>query len=1408
MKPKNSLKLLGTLAVEKGWFSESQLESALDKQIDSPGKLGEILVDQGLLDSFQLEELIEIHTEEVFLEDELHFGRLAIKNKFVSKEDIDLCLQEQKGTNDLLGEILITKGLMTLQRCNAILKLQKRFLINSMPIEATESDAYISCPECKVVYKIKNPDSARDLHCNNCGMIFEMDMNANTIVHQDSKINTPHNTLEVEGTVQPGLFVQPSNSGEDGSVLVGNDFTKLHSYLEQNQITLEDDTLDGSQSSFISEERYDIGEEIDRGGMGLILATKDLNIKRDIVTKVLLSKNSKSKVLRFIREAQINGQLEHPNIVPIHDLGMNSNEQIYFTMKWVKGETLRSILENLDDKNSYYLERYTCQALVGIVQKVGDALAYAHSKNIIHRDLKPDNIMVGEFGEVQLMDWGLAKTLGTDEVVLERLEASDVVNDDVDLLKTMAGSCIGTPEYMAPEQAKGELDNMDERTDIYGLGGVLHSCLSLSTPIRGKTFNNVLLKVTSGRISALPKDTAPELVAIVKKAMALKSIDRYQSIKEFSTDLIAFQNGFSVSAKHDTLFEILGKLIKRNKAMSFGLMIAGLALIVGLIISIWQWNEAVEQTKIAESNFELALENERKIQLEKENGRINLEAEKNSQLKQKQYLSTESVKTGREHLSLARAINHKYSSQFAEEKSSELFNAANSFRQALIYNNDNKDAKKGLNETGKRHFELSLWLNSFEQAKANLSDIFLSGGQPHEMEKFQKDLETAKNEKVRRIRNRIIFLMNDAISLNRTIIHEAASKELISLRDKLTIELLKPYINSKLANCRKLAIDSLAWMGESHVARDILPYIQKKCPDGSSNNLEIQVSAIIAISILKPKSIEIYNMVRKRIWDEPNNTSSFLYQQIKLFHVPYAAFMANKVFVPLVDVKNARTWMERGTKYKEGNKLQKALECYSKAIELDPSSGIAYNNRGILHNKLGEYEKGVKDYLKAIQIDPKDVAAHSNLGSTYLSLNKFSDAIQEFNNVLKIDPKDIPAYNNRALVKKELGDLDGALADHDYVIELDPKNLRSYVNRGLVKSLKKDHKGAVEDYNIALGLNPRLYEAYANRGAAKHSLKDYVGAVSDFSKSIELKPNVVVNYYNRGIAKTSSGDLKGALIDFDRVLKLRSRYARTFQKRGAIKEYFGDFKGAFKDYSESVYFHPKRWLSWYGRAIVAYGLKKDKEFKESFNNVKEYHPNWNSIEKVLIKECKLARERIEGEALLNKDISLASDYFKRGQYYFSKSMFAEATADIKKAIQLESAHGLDGGYHKLISIAKIQNNSKKLLVYYADWMKAKPDNFALENELAWILLTDKDKKVNNIKLGLIHAIKAANLSDFKESAILDTLALAYFKNDKKEAAVKFADQALKLLPNNTIEEDRKSYEGRLNKYKSALIEAK
>ena len=407
-------------------------------------------------------------------------------------------------------------------------------------------------------------------------------------------------------------------------------------------------------------DNYLIGDELARGGMGSILQAEDSKLKRTVAIKVMLLDASASETARqrFLREAEVLALLSHPNIVPIYDIVWEDGLPLFYSMKLVKGRTLQAILADLRKGEAATLQQHSLASLLTIFRKVCDALAFAHSKGILHRDLKPDNIMVGEFGEVLVMDWGLAKLMGdSGESMVKNGTSghSPLSSFNHSPLATLQGSVIGTPQYMSPEQALGQIDELDERSDIFSLGGILYAILTLRPPVEGKTLEEVLSKVTSAEITS-PTDLQTLTTAVDKKppregqvldaklirplphmpggrvpsalsSVAMKALRRdkawrFQTVDALSADIEAYQGGFATTAEEAGTLRQLTLLMLRHKAVA-------LSLGVLLLVSVGFVFKVLASERKATRNAEIATANERRAE---ENAEQTRRALKTSQI--------------------------------------------------------------------------------------------------------------------------------------------------------------------------------------------------------------------------------------------------------------------------------------------------------------------------------------------------------------------------------------------------------------------------------------------------------------------------------------------------------------------------------------------------------------------------------------------------------------------------------------------------------------------------------------------------------------------------------------------------------------------------------------------------------
>lgn len=291
--------------------------------------------------------------------------------------------------------------------------------------------------------------------------------------------------------------------------------------------------------------RFDRVRTLGQGGMGEVELARDNDIRRTVAVKRLRSDVQSEEALhRFADEVRIVGQLEHPAIVPVYDVGRDESGQVYLVMKHLNGETMEDIIAKLRAGDPSYAKQYTTEYRVHLFLGILDAIRYAHARGIIHRDLKPANIMIGPFGEVTVLDWGIAKPIaksGTAKEGVQPLERTFVESQGRIGDETQLGSLAGTPLYMSPEQAAGRNDELDERSDVYALCLLLFEWLSLEHPLRNKkTVTEVLAALisedfTAGKLRPLAGTMGMEYLQIVCKGLVRDRDQRIRSVAELET---------------------------------------------------------------------------------------------------------------------------------------------------------------------------------------------------------------------------------------------------------------------------------------------------------------------------------------------------------------------------------------------------------------------------------------------------------------------------------------------------------------------------------------------------------------------------------------------------------------------------------------------------------------------------------------------------------------------------------------------------------------------------------------------------------------------------------------------------------------------------------------------------------
>ena len=369
--------------------------------------------------------------------------------------------------------------------------------------------------------------------------------------------------------------------------------------------------------------------KLGEGGMGIVYRIQDQRLGRQAAMKVLrrdAPAQQKSLLSRFIREARLTAALDHPSVPAVYELGVNHDREQYMLMRVIEGETLKERIDNFHQDGGQNSK--TLRELLDILLKVSETVAYSHFKKIIHRDLKPSNIMVGQFGEVMLMDWGLARKLGgSDSEDSCLIEEGKELSEDIDA--TQVGSVIGTFGYMPPEQASGE--NVDERADVFALGAILTTILSGDPPVLGKTAINRMTATIKGEIE-VPSDRCsvpPELDCLAGAALAAEPEQRLDSAHQFVLNLKAYLLDEPLPLYQYSVFERAKRHIQCHPTLYVGLSFLAISAL-GATLS------ALELSRL---EGQRQLENQRRLLTEEKNRRINIE--KSELDKQKKSLTKE-----------------------------------------------------------------------------------------------------------------------------------------------------------------------------------------------------------------------------------------------------------------------------------------------------------------------------------------------------------------------------------------------------------------------------------------------------------------------------------------------------------------------------------------------------------------------------------------------------------------------------------------------------------------------------------------------------------------------------------------------------------------------------------------------
>ena len=866
-------------------------------------------------------------------------------------------------------------------------------------------------------------------------------------------------------------------------------------------------------------DRYVVLSELGRGGMGVVYRCYDPHLHRNVAIKMILDATGTENIARFKREARAAAKIQHPGIVALHEVGEHEGCP-YLVMDFVEGETFDALLRR---------KKPSVRRIAMIVRGVALALHHAHTAKIIHRDIKPQNVMVDAQGKPHIMDFGLARDISASQQL------------------TKHGQIVGTPAYMAPEQADSHLGEHGPWTDVYGLGAMIYRALAGQPVFKAATPAALLRKVLADEplpLRQLDPSIELDLETITLRCLEKEPARRYQSAAAVAEELQRFLQGHPILARPIGRSEKAARWARRNRALSAALALVVVVLVGSLLGGFAMYRK--HQEDLVQERIQATITKEQ---------------------------ATQEAKTEATILERLRASNAAL-----EDLRLEVLEVLDRARigKALLTSSDREIAKAAI-----------LKHRQAETARLLAAELDALSGY------------LAEDSKLSASQERFLHFLCEMLSSL-----EIRDDAVASLGQYLRAELaLQPNARDQLRAVR--AAEALCLLGGEEADRLLLeakrgfgllsPFWEKVQPLYGRTGVEPALLTETAIGFTRRglARIDKGNFegaladFSRAIEMDPSHAPAWHNRGVARYKTgALDDAIADCSRAIELDPNNPKTWVNRGNARNDMGDRQGARDDYNRAIEVDPSYAPVWQSRGVIRFAAGDLDGAMADYSRAIEIDPRFAAAWYRRGITRSQKGDSDGAISDYSRAIEIDPDHAEALFRRGIKRMNKGDYDGAIADQTRAIEINPNKINAWVNRGTARINRGDLDLSIADFTHVLEIDPTNAIALRNRGESLRLQGNLDKAIADLSRAIELAPSDTLAWTKRGNARMDKGDLDGAIADLNRAIEIDPRYVPAWLNRGICWFQAGDLDAAAADYSHARDIDPNEAQAWFNLGTV------------------------------------------------------------------------------------------------------------------------------------------------------------------------------------------------------------------------------